>query len=204
MAKWKLFGKSKSKKEENIKEMEIPTQEREEISQQEPETIDETNEETEELPVTDYYETLYSNGHAPKKSTISPKTSEKPWKRRSWESVHTIEKNIEDIGKKKIDDTASSYESWNINRKVDKIISDIDVKRTEKYRKPANVIYVVSKPQPGQVKGDWAVRSHSKIFSHHRKKQTAIKAARKVAKEKGATVLVQNTDGTFSEGFKPR
>lgn len=204
MAKWKLFGKSKSKKEENIKEIEIPVQESEEIPQQKSEAIDETNEETEELPVTDYYETLYSNGHAPKKSTISSKKSEKPWKRRSWESVQTIEKNIEDIGKKKIEDTASSYESWNIDRKVDKIISDIDVKRTEKSRKPANVIYVVSKPQPGQVKGDWAVRSHSKIFSHHRKKQTAIKAARKVAKEKGATVLVQNTDGTFSDGFKPR
>lgn len=204
MAKWKLFGKSKSKKEENINEMEIPVQESEEISQQESETIDETNEETEELPVTDYHETLYSNGHAPKKSTIPLETSEKPWKRRSWESPHTIEKNIDDIGKKKIDHTEKSSESLDINKKVDKIISDTDVKRTEKYRKPANVIYVVSKPQPGQVKGDWAVRSHSKIFSHHRKKQTAIKAARKVAKEKGATVLVQNTDGTFSEGFKPR
>ena len=204
MAKWKLFGKSKSKKEENINEMEIPVQESDEISQQESETIDETNEETEELPVTDYYETLYSNGYAPKKSTIPLKTSEKPWKRRSWESPHTIEKNIDDIGKKKIDHTEKSSESLDINKKVDKILSDTDVKRTEKYRKPANVIYVVSKPQPGQVKGDWAVRSHSKIFSHHRKKQTAIKAARKVAKEKGATVLVQNTDGTFSEGFKPR
>ena len=114
MAKWKLFGKSKSKKKENIKEIEIPAQENEEIPQQEPETIDEKNEETEELPVTDYYETLYSNGHAPKKSTKPSKKSEKPWKRRSWESVQTIEKNIEDIGKKKIEDTASSYESSNI------------------------------------------------------------------------------------------
>jgi hypothetical protein len=71
-------------------------------------------------------------------------------------------------------------------------------------RKVANVIYVVSKPQPGEVKGDWAVRSHSKVFSHHKTKATAIKEARKVAKKKDATVIIQNTDGTFSDGFKPR
>ncbi len=123
MAKWKLFGKSKSKKEENINEVEIPVQESEEISQQEPETIDETNEETEELPVTDYHETLYSNGHAPKKSTIPPKTSEKPWKRRSWESPHAIEKNIDDIGKKKIDYTEKSSESFDTDKKVDRLLS---------------------------------------------------------------------------------
>ena len=119
MAKWKLFGKSKSKKEENINEVEIPVQESEEISQQE----SETNEETEELPVTDYHETLYSNGHAPKKSTIPPKTSEKSWKRRSWESPHAIEKNIDDIGKKKIDYTEKSSESLDINKKVDRLLS---------------------------------------------------------------------------------
>ena len=85
-------------------------------------------------------------------------------------------------------------------KKVDKLID----KTKKKHRKPANVVYVVSKPQPGEVRGDWAVRTHHKIFSHHKTKQTAIKAARKVAKERGATVLVQNTDGTFSEEFKPR
>ena len=74
----------------------------------------------------------------------------------------------------------------------------------ESKKKPSNVIYVVSKPQPGQVKGDWAVRSHGKIFSHHRKKETAIKAARKIAVKRDATVMVQNTDGTFSDGFKPK
>jgi len=74
----------------------------------------------------------------------------------------------------------------------------------KKNRKPSNVIYVVSKPQPGQVPGDWAVRGHGKIYSHHKTKQTAIKNARIVAKERSATVMIQNTDGTFSEGFKPK
>ncbi|HEC95115.1 MAG TPA: DUF2188 domain-containing protein [Thermoplasmatales archaeon] len=71
-------------------------------------------------------------------------------------------------------------------------------------RKPSNVIYVVNRPQPGHVRGDWAVRSHGKIYSHHRTKQTAIREARRIAREKEATVMVQNTDGTFSMGFKPR
>ena len=71
-------------------------------------------------------------------------------------------------------------------------------------KKPSNVIYVVNKPQPGQVKGDWAVRTHGKIYSHHRTQENAIKAARKIAKQKQATVLVQGVDGKFREGFKPK
>jgi hypothetical protein len=76
--------------------------------------------------------------------------------------------------------------------------------KEETTKKSSNVIYVVSKPQPGQVRGDWAVRSHGKIFSHHRTKDNAIKAARKIAREREATVMVQNTNGKFSVGFKPK
>ena len=89
-----------------------------------------------------------------------------------------------------------------LEKKVDQALSKNLGLKTE--RKPSNIIYVVSKPQPGAVKGDWAVRSHGKIFSHHRTKQAAIKKAREIAGERDATVMVQNTDGTFSEGFKPR
>lgn len=87
-----------------------------------------------------------------------------------------------------------------------KTVEEIKEEKTEgeSQRTVANVIYVVSRPQPGQVTGDWAVRSHQKIYSHHRKKETAIKKARKIAKKKGATVMVQNMDGTFAEGFKPK
>jgi len=123
LARWKLFGKSKSKKEENNKEIEIMVQENKEVLQPEPETIDETSEETEELPVTEYHETLYSNGHAPKKSTTPPQTDEKPWKQKSWESAHTIEKNVDDIGKKKIDYTEKTSESQDVDKKVDRLLS---------------------------------------------------------------------------------
>ncbi|HDQ16200.1 MAG TPA: DUF2188 domain-containing protein [Bacteroidetes bacterium] len=84
-----------------------------------------------------------------------------------------------------------------VTKKEEKVEEDIK-------KKSPNVVYVVSKPQPGEVRGDWAVRSRGKIFSHHKTKATAIKEARKIAKQRDATVLVQNTDGTFSDGFKPR
>ena len=71
-------------------------------------------------------------------------------------------------------------------------------------KKPSNVIYVVSKPQPGEVRGDWAVRGHGKIFSHHKTKDAAVKKARAIAKQKDATVMIQKTDGTFGKGFHPR
>lgn len=113
--------------------------------------------------------------------------------------VKTLESDIDNIDKKQ------ASENGSIEKKVDLILSKKKepVKKPSS-RKPPNVIYVVSKPQPGQVKGDWAVRSHYKIFSHHRTKQAAIKKARTIALQKEATVLVQNTDGTFSDGFKPR
>ena len=93
------------------------------------------------------------------------------------------------------------------------VINDIknDIKNIEgqktnnkKLKKPSNVIYVVSRPQPGQVRGDWAVRGHGKIYSHHRTKEKAIQNARIIARERQATVMVQRTNGTFSKGFKPR
>lgn len=83
-------------------------------------------------------------------------------------------------------------------------IKKIDIDNEAIHRKPSNVIYVVNKPQPGQVKGDWAVRSHGKIYSHHRTQESAIKQARKIAKQKNATVLIQGIDGKFRDGFKPK
>ena len=77
-----------------------------------------------------------------------------------------------------------------------------EAKQTKNNKKPSNVIYVVNKPQPGEVRGDWAVRSHGKIFSHHKTQENAIKQARKIAKQRNAAVLVQGTDGRFREGFK--
>jgi len=150
------------------------------------ESIDFSKKNTKNLA--EYHETLYSDQQEGVQSSSD---------RLFLRDVPSIEKNVDTIDK-----PHSSSIEGDIEKKVDKILSSKPV--VKKTRKPSNVIYVVSKPQPGQVKGDWAVRSHGKIFSHHRTKQAAIKNARDIAKKRDATVMVQNTDGTFSEGFKPR
>ncbi|MFO8077316.1 MAG: DUF2188 domain-containing protein [Thermoplasmatota archaeon] len=143
-------------------------------------------------PLTTYHETLYSSDSSEFKKQSSVHTPARPLFR----DMNGIEKNIDSLSSHRLKSSGSA-----IGKKVDSILSG---KKSAIPRRIANVIYVVSKPQPGQVKGDWAVRSHQKIYSHHRTKKAAINAARKVALSRDATVLVQNTDGTFSSGFKPR
>jgi hypothetical protein len=193
MIKWKLFGKSKdiddSESDQDIQE---PNQEFTES-----EECNDTKDEMDNQPLAEYHETLQSGKPTTKSRTVSQGSIESD--QRIWRDIVLIEEKVDQLHK-----TRAEKPITEIDKKVDKLIIDVEVGKKQISRKPANVIYVVSKPQPGQVKGDWAVRSHGKIFSHHRKKSIAIKAARKIAKERDATVLVQNTDGTFSEGFKPR
>lgn len=158
-------------------------------------SINNVEEETsDEEVILTHKETLYSIESSKKSKKTLNKDTQPVSEQRTWRDIEGIEKKIDKLSKNKIKNLAIDN---TLNNKVDKII-------TKKKRKPSNVIYVVSKPQPGQVKGDWAVRSHGKIFSHHRTKENAIKTARVIARKKEATILVQNTDGTFSEGFKPR
>lgn len=194
MLKWKLFGKSKESEKSNP---ETEVQENDEITEKTTENVGNV-EEMQEKPLAEYHETLQTGKPRSKKyeNIRDPYESDQ----RIWRDISLIEDKVDDLHK-----TRAEKPVTEIDKKVDSIIIDVEIdKKKEDSRKPPNVIYVVSKPQPGQVKGDWAVRSHGKIYSHHRKKQNAIKEARKIAKEKGATVLVQNTDGTFSDGFKPR
>ena len=175
MSKWNFFRKNKKEDET------------------EPEKIkEETKEETQQnKPIAEYHETLYSDD-SKKKNKTNKTTSEKEY---VWRNTDKIEKDIDTLHIEK-----AKKPSTEIDKKVDLLIN----KNKTKHRKPSNVIYVVSNPQPGQVKGDWAVRGHGKIYSHHRTKENAIKKAREIAKKREATVMVQNTDGTFSDGFKPR
>jgi len=120
LAKWKLFGRSK--KEEDSKGIDIPTQVTEEVLQPEHETTTETTEETEESPVTEHHETLYSKGQEPKSKAPTQK-SEEPWKRSNWENADTIEKNVDTIDKKKTDYTQKSSTPKDVEEKVDKLLS---------------------------------------------------------------------------------
>ena len=183
MPKWKLFGKSKTK-EEDIK----PEEQKEEVIETEVVQDDE--------PLAEYHETLESEEYTAEKAKTQKSSDQ-----RVWRDVNSIEDNIDSLHIKK-----ATKPHTEVERTVDSLIEKIkNVKpKTEKSRKPSNVVYVVSNPQPGEVRGDWAVKDHDKTYSHHKTKENAIDAARKIAKKKDATVMVQNTDGTFSEGFKPR
>ena len=189
MARWKVFSKLKFKEKKNSE----PQEKIEEEKITEPkETLEENENVEEEEILVEYKETLYTSSHASKKGKKQVFSDQ-----RIWRDMDSIEKNIDDLKIKKVEKPVTELE-----KKVDKIISrNIE---TPASKKPPNVIYVVSKPQPGQVKGDWAVRSHGKIYSHHRKKEVAIKEARKIAEGKNATVLVQNIHGTFSQSYKPK
>ena len=146
--------------------------------------------------VVEYSDIIYSNEELSDKDLSLINKSKMNSDQRIWRDIDGIEKNIDNLDRYK---SKGIPVDESLDKKIDNVLDE-----TKKHRKPSNVIYVVSKPQPGQVKGDWAVRSHGKIFSHHRIKENAIKKAREIARKRDATVLVQNTDGTFSEGFKPR
>ena len=190
MPRWKLFSKSKSKDEEKTKPQ--GTIKEEKTSESNSMDNEEQNIQEEEEILAEYKETLYTGTPSTIKARRQALTDQ-----RIWRDMNSIENNIDTMEVKKVVKPVKELEI-----KVDNII----LRKTETIppKKPSNVIFVVSKPQPGQVKGDWAVRGHGKIYSHHRLKESAIKQARKIAKEKNATVLIQNTDGTFSGSYKPK
>ena len=185
MPKWKLFGKSKAK-EEDVKPEE-PKEDQEEVIETEVIPDDE--------PLAEYSETLESEEYVAEKAKTTKSKDQ-----RIWRDVNSIEQNIDSLHIKK-----ATKPHTEVERTVDSLIEKIKTSgKTQKTRKPSNVVYVVSSPQPGEVRGDWAVKDHDKTYSHHKTKENAIDAARKIAKKRDATVMVQNTDGTFSDGFKPR
>lgn len=120
MKKLKLLNKFKTKKEKDIVEPETSI-ENKELPQ--PEIKEEIKEKTEEMPVKEYRETLYSRGEAPKKPTTTTKPMEKQWTGRRWENVEVIEKNIDDIGKRKPEHEGKTLTKLDINTKVDRLIS---------------------------------------------------------------------------------
>jgi len=187
MGKWKIFGKSK--KEEETANINQATEEMNSKASEEKSTEEQTDQ-----PIAEYHETLHTSKKASNSKTISHTSSNVD--QRVWRDVDSIETNVDTINIKKAQKSVTE-----VDKKVDQLI---EKNKTKHKRTPSNVIYVVSKPQPGEVKGDWAVRSHGKIFSHHKTKEKAIEEARKIAMKREATVMIQNTDGTFSDGFKPR
>mgnify|MGYP006862975837 CR=1 FL=1 len=48
------------------------------------------------------------------------------------------------------------------------------------------------------------IRAYCNVKKNKKTKEKTFEESIKIAKKRDATVLVQNTDGTFSTGFKPR
>ena len=181
MVRWRLFGRQKEKE---------TTQTEEKLEEVEVEPILEEQDE----PLAEYSETLYTEDSRPKKSKGQVDYSQKTWR-----NVDLIEEKVDTLHI-----TRAQKPTTDVAKKVDRIISEKESKRSESCKKPSDIVYVLSMPQPGEVKGDWAVQINKEITSHHKTKETAINEARKLAKQKNATVMVQNIDGTFSQIFKPK
>jgi hypothetical protein len=181
MAKWRLFGKPKEKE---------TTQTKERLDEVKVEPIKEEKNE----PLAEYSETLYTEDSRPKKSKGHENLHQKTWR-----NVDLIEEKVDTLHI-----TRAQKPTTDVAKKVDRIISEKESKISEPCIKPSNIVYVLSMPQPGEVKGDWAVQINKEIASHHKTKETAINEARRIAKQKNATVMVQNIDGTFSQIFKPK
>ena len=127
MAKWKLFNRSKGK-EEAPTEVEMTTEHIGE-SEEKPK-IPETREESEEVPIKEYNETLYSKGSVQKQPATSFPEKKQPLKRTSWESPKTIEHNVDDMGRKQTELLGTRTQtSSDTDKKVDFILLKKKVRR---------------------------------------------------------------------------
>ncbi len=127
MTKWKLFKRSKGK-EESPTEVKMTT---EHIGESEEKTkIPETREESEEKPIKEYNETLYSKDSLQKQPATTLPEKKQLLKRTSWESPGTIERNVDDMERKQTKQSGTRTQTSNdTNKKVDRILSKKNARR---------------------------------------------------------------------------
>ena len=119
MTKWKLFNRSKGK--EASPEVKMATELIRE-SEEKPK-IPETSKESEELPIKEYNETLYSKGSVQKQPATTVPEKKQPLKRTSWESARTIEQNVDTMGRKQTELPGTRTQtSSDTDKKVDFIL----------------------------------------------------------------------------------
>ena len=136
MARRKLFGKSKQKKADTAKEIDIGIVEDGKTLQQDDDTkqenIEEENleedSESEQQPIKEYHETFYSRDHP-------SMNNQKSWRRHRWENATIIERNVDSFDEHNTDHASSSECSDDIDRKVDRLFSAKGVKKGKKTKK---------------------------------------------------------------------
>jgi len=112
MARWKLFGRSKSIDEEPECEESFQIETEETI-------LSETEQEPEDSKMIEYHETLYSKDSKLKKHS---KFQQAYSDQRIWRDVNSIEENIDGLDKSKLESSAPQLDN-NINKTVDKLLS---------------------------------------------------------------------------------
>jgi hypothetical protein len=121
VVKGKLFNRLKGK-QESPTVVEMNTKHIGE-SEEKPK-ISETREESQKVLIKEYNETLYSKDSVQKKPASTLPKNEQPLKRTSWESLGTIEHNVDDIGRKQIELPGTRTQMSNdIDKKIDFILS---------------------------------------------------------------------------------
>jgi hypothetical protein len=103
MARWKLFGRSKSKEESECEESKI--------------SESEIKQESEKPTSAEYKETLYTEGSAPKDYSAFQKRNRELGDQRIWRDVRSIEKSVDSIDKDKAQKPEQELE-----KTVDKIL----------------------------------------------------------------------------------
>ena len=113
MSRWKLFGKSKSKKEEPLEFQESVHVEPEKNMPIETGDSSYIEKEQENQPLAEYHETLHTGKPAASKSSLSGSSSDQ----RIWRDVKAIEENIDNMRISKSRTPNSKFD-----KKVDQII----------------------------------------------------------------------------------
>jgi hypothetical protein len=127
VTKWKIFNRLKGKKDAPTEVEMTP----EHLGESEGKMkIPETREESEEVPIKEYNETLYSKGSVQKQPATTLPEKKQPLKRTSWESPGTIEHNVDDMGRKQTELPGTRTQtSSDTDKKVDRILSKKKVRR---------------------------------------------------------------------------
>jgi hypothetical protein len=120
VTKWKIFNRSKGKEEAST-EVKMATEHIRESEEKPKITV--TSGESEELPIKEYNETLYSKGSVQKQPATSFPEKKQPLKRTSWESARTIEQNVDTMGRKQTELPGTRTQtSSDTDKKVDFIL----------------------------------------------------------------------------------
>jgi hypothetical protein len=127
-----MLRKSKGKKEQTEKEIDIPIAQETDDAKNDTTPILDTGEDNENQPITEYQETLYS-------SETTPKKKKDTYKQKSWERSTTIENNVDSLNQNAHVQKKTYSISDDIDKKVDNVLSQKGIKISSKKKKQESI-----------------------------------------------------------------